>query len=245
MTRNHRAEQEITHGRKLSLADTDLIWGWGTPAGQYRSRRRGTLIIEKANLRPGMPVLEIGCGTGLFTEMFTESGARIVALDISKDLLKKAMSRKLPPEQVRFLALSFEDEHIRGPFDAVIGSSILHHLEIRPALDRIYRLLKPGGLMVFTEPNMLNPQIMIQKNIPWIKRRMGDSPDETAFFRWQFRSLMIKAGFERIDIIPFDWLHPAIPRRFISFFNHVGAILETIPVIREFAGSLLISGHRP
>ena len=72
-------------------------------------------------------------------------------------------------------------------FDSVVGSSVLHHLEIKEALRDIYRVLKPGGTIYFTEPNMLNPQIAIQKNIPWIKRKLGDSPDETAFFRWSLR----------------------------------------------------------
>jgi hypothetical protein len=41
--------------------------------------------------------------------------------------------------------------------------------------------LKSGGTIYFTEPNMLNPQIAIQKNVSWVKRKLGDSPDETAF----------------------------------------------------------------
>ena len=63
--------------------------------------------------------------------------------------------------------------------------------EIEEALRDIYRVLKPGGTIYFTEPNMLNPQIAMQKNIPWIKRKLGDSPDETAFFRWPLRRLPV------------------------------------------------------
>ncbi len=74
-------------------------------------------------------------------------------------------------------ALSYPD----GVFDSVVGSSVLHHLEIEEALREIYRVLQAGGAIYFTEPNMLNPQIAIQKNVPWVKRRLGDSPDETAF----------------------------------------------------------------
>ncbi len=79
--------------------------------------------------------------------------------------------------------LSYDD----AVFDSVVGSSVLHHLEIEKALRDIYRVLKPTGTIYFTEPNMLNPQIAVQKNIPWIKRKLGDSPDETAFFRWPLR----------------------------------------------------------
>src|SRR5438445_13488079 len=75
-------------------------------------------------------------------------------------------------------------------FDSVVGSSVLHHLEIQEAIREIYRVLKPSGTIYFTEPNMLNPQIAIQKNVPWVKRKLGDSPDETAFFRLPLRRLL-------------------------------------------------------
>ena len=130
-------------------------------------------------------------------------------------------------------------------FDAVIGSSVLHHLEIASALAEIFRLLKPGGVMAFAEPNMLNPQIMIQKNIPWVKERAGDSPDETAFYRGQLRRLLRQTGFEQIEVTPLDWLHPTILPVAIGFFQKVGAVLERMPLVREFAGSLYIAARRP
>ncbi len=99
--------------------------------------------------------------------------------------------------------------------------------------------------MCFTEPNMLNPQIMIKKNVRWIKERLGDSPDETAFIRWPFRSLLLKTGFEKEEIKPFDWLHPATPEAFIKYVSLLSRFLERIPVLREFAGSLYIRSKRP
>ncbi len=99
--------------------------------------------------------------------------------------------------------------------------------------------------MAFAEPNMLNPQIMVQKNVPWIKRRAGDSPDETAFFRGQMKRLLNKAGFQKIEVVPLDWLHPAIPSSAIGFFQKVETILEKMPLLQEFAGSLYISACRP
>ncbi len=242
---SNRAKREISHGKKLTQADPELIWGWGTPAGRLRTKRRAKLIAAGANLGSGIRALEIGCGTGLFTEMFVETGAQLIAVDISVDLLEKARSRGLPAAQVQFLAKPFEECDTDGPFEAVIGSSVLHHLDIKPALNRIYRLLKPRGVLSFAEPNMLNPQIMLQKNIPWLKARLGDSPDETAFVRWQFQTLLSQAGFENIKITPFDWLHPATPEPLINPVKWLGQQLEQIPVLREFAGSLHICAYRP
>ena len=244
MVTSSRAEHEIAHGRKLSESGAEQVWGWGTPAGQVRFRRRADWIIRHAGLRSGIRALEIGCGTGNFTEAFAGSGAEILALDISEDLLERARERYLPVT-VRFVCQPFETLDIMEAFDAVIGSSVLHHLEIASALAEIFRLLKPGGVMAFAEPNMLNPQIMIQKNIPWVKERAGDSPDETAFFRGQMRRLLRQTGFEQIEVTPLDWLHPAIPPVDIGFFQKVGAVLERMPLVREFAGSLYIAARRP
>lgn len=240
-----RAEHEIAHGKMLALGDTELMWGWGTLAGQWRARRRAELIASGATLGPGKRALEIGCGTGLFTEMFAQTGVQLIAVDISADLLEIARARGLPAEQVQFLEKRFEDCDVGGPFDAVIGSSVLHHLDLQAALAKIYELLKPGGVMSFAEPNMLNPQIMIQKNVPWIKKRLGDSPDETAFIRWQLRASLARAGFENIDITPFDWLHPFTPKAMIRCVNRVSQILEKIPLVCEFAGSVYIRCSRP
>jgi SAM-dependent methyltransferase len=88
-----------------------------------------------------------------------------------------------------------------------VGSSILHHLRPAVALEEVFRVLRPDGFIAFAEPNMLNPQIAIQKNIPVIKRWLGDSPEERAFFRWQATKLLENAGFDRIAVTPYDFLH--------------------------------------
>lgn len=238
-----RTEHEIQHGVFLADKDTETIWGWGTPAGFVRATRRATLIANGARLGPNAHVLEVGCGTGMFTEMFSHTGARIIAVDISPDLLKKANARKLPKDRVRFIEKRFENCEEDGPFDAVIGSSILHHLELKEALLKILTLLKPGGVMSFAEPNMLNPQVFAERKFrtlfPYV------SPDETAFVRWTLGGMLHKAGFTDIRIVPFDWLHPSVPRSLIGLVSAMGRALEAIPFLREFSGSLYIRATRP
>jgi SAM-dependent methyltransferase len=240
-----RAEHEIAHGKTLALGHPEDVWGWGSPAGRLRAQRRGRMIVAGARLGPGVRVLEIGCGTGLFTEAFAASGADVVAVEVSAELLDRASARQFPPGRVRLLQKRFEDCAADGPFDAVVGSSVLHHLDIEAAVSRIYELLAPGGRLCFTEPNMLNPQIAVQKNVLWVKSRLGESPDETAFLRWRLRRLLHRAGFEDVRLRPFDWLHPATPRALIWPVRRAGGLLERTPVLREFAGSLFIRGVRP
>lgn len=238
-----RAGSEIDHGRLLSEHDPEDAWGWATPAGRSRAYRRAALIIEGAGLRPGMRVLEIGCGTGAFTEAFARAGARIMAVDISGDLLVRARARQLPADRVEFIEGRFEDCRIDGGFDAIIGSSILHHLDLESAFLHIHKLLVPGGRFSFAEPNMLNPQVYAERT--FLRSRLWYvSPDETAFVRWTLRRDLERIGFTDIRVTPFDWLHPAVPRSLVAPVTMVGRVLEALPVVREFAGSLQIRGTK-
>ena len=239
----NRVANEIAHGRHLAAGVPEELWGWGTPAGRLRSRRRAALILEQARVEPTSRILEVGCGSGLFTELFAESGAQIVALDVSPELLALARKRGLPPQRVRFVEQRLEEFDQEADFDAVIGSSVLHHLDLVPALERAIALLAPGGRLSFAEPNMLNPQIFAERKF---RRWFPDvSPDETAFVRPRLRRQLQEAGFESIEIEPFDWLHPSVPASWIGLVSRIGGLLERTWGLREFAGSLRIAASRP
>ena len=247
-TPSDRAANEIAHGRMLAAAESEEMWGWSTPAGQRRARRRAELIIGAADLRPGRTVLEIGCGTGMFTEQFAATGARVVAIDISPDLLAKARARQLPGDRVAFEQRRFESLDLDDPgfqswapkgFDAIIGSSVLHHLDIPAAIETSRRLLAAGGRIAFAEPNLLNPQVWMERTFrswfPYV------SQDETAIVRWELQRQLERAGFRHIRITPFDWLHPATPAPLIAVVSRAGRVVESLPGFREFAGSVLIA----
>jgi 2-polyprenyl-3-methyl-5-hydroxy-6-metoxy-1,4-benzoquinol methylase len=233
-----RIAREIQHGRFLAEHGAGEIWNWESAAGKLRWARRVKMLSE--HLRPGMSVLELGCGTGYFTRELARSGAEIVAVDVSPELLEIAKSSWSAPNVRYEIQNAYRLTYPDAAFDSVVGSSVLHHLEIEQALREIYRVLKPGGKMFFTEPNMLNPQIAIQKNVPWVKRKLGDSPDETAFFRWSLRRLLEKTGYRDVQVDPFDFLHPQIPARLVNRMETVSQFLERVPILSEFAGSVYI-----
>ena len=239
MAVTNRLQNEIEHSRAIH-PHAEEVWGWASPAGQLRATRRGELLARYGELAPGKTALEIGCGTGLFTEKLAASGATLTAIDLSEDLLQKARQRKI--RNCTILAadahhLAFAD----NTFDAVCGSSILHHLDLEQALREAYRVLRPNGRLAFAEPNMLNPQIFVQKNIPWIKRWLGDSPDERALIRWSTQELLRRIGFREIEVFPVDFLHPATPRLLIPYVQSLGTVLEKLPGTREIAEALSLS----
>ena len=54
-------------------------------------------------------------------------------------------------------------------------------------------MLRPGGRLVFTEPNILNPQVAFMFHVPFTKRHFGVSPDEMAFGRFHARAVLERA----------------------------------------------------
>lgn len=240
-----RQAREISHDKKIAKK-ANKIWGREGLAGRLRVERRARMIARAVEPNESKKLLEIGCGTGEITYYLALTKARIIATDIFQDFLDIAAKRiALPNVQFRRLAAENLQDFPACYFDAVYGISILHHLDLGIALDGIYRTLKPGGLMAFSEPNMLNPQIAIQKNAPIIKKMLGDSPDETAFFSWQIRALLKQKKFEDIKAEPFDFLHPALPGFLAKTTESVGRLLEKIPLIKELAGSLFITARKP
>ena len=238
-----RLKHEIEHGKKISK-NAESVWNWDSPAGKVRADRRANYLVEYGGFKKGDKVLEIGCGTGLFTEkIYNLTGADITAIDVSPELLEQARGRGLPVDFLELNAMEtpFEEEW----FSSVCGSSVLHHLDMQAALKEIYRVLKPGGKIVFAEPNIFNPHIFIERNVPLVKRWLGVSPDETAVNRWKMNKLLKECGFAHETVFPYDFLHPHTPELCIGMVNRLGSIIEKIPGLKEIAGSVIIYAQKP
>lgn len=241
-----RIVNEISHGKYLVETNPEVIWGWGTPTGKMRAEERLQFIRDYIGLRKGLKVLELGPGTGVYSRKIARLGIELTAIDISRDLCEKAKALALAEElNIHFriddaMNMSSSDEM----FDAVVGVSVLHHLAIDKAVREIYRVLKKGGRIAFSEPNMLNPQIAIERSTPFTRKIFRNSADETAFVRWTLKSKLLACGFRNVVVEPFDFLHPMAVPSMVPVLRRLGKILERIPVVREIAGSLKIMAEK-
>ncbi len=239
-----RLAREIEHHRKIA-AVAEVVWNWDSPAGRVRADRRAALFVERAGLAPGVRALEFGCGTGVFLEKVARSGAAIRGIDLSTDLLERARARVGALPNVALDHGNCEElPYGDGAFDAVYGSSILHHLDLDGALREAFRVLKPGGRVVFAEPNAVNPQVIVMFNVDAVKERYAVSPDERAFTRFRARRALAGAGFADVRVAPFDFVHPAVPSALLGFAAGLGRVLEKTPLVREIAGSLLMTARK-
>ncbi|MCX5819993.1 MAG: class I SAM-dependent methyltransferase [Deltaproteobacteria bacterium] len=238
MASDERILNEIRHGEYIKEHGEE-IWNWSSPAGKLRWARRCRLFTEFLGNNKSR-VLEIGCGTGLFTKELARTDNTIAAIDISDSLIMKARERISSANVSFVVGNAYKTEFQPGTFDFIVGSSSLHHLDVDLALKEFYRILKGGGRIMFTEPNMLNPQVALIKNIPFLKRRAGDSLNETAFVRWQIAKKLHSHSFVDISVKPFDFMHPQLPASFLDMAVRVTTILEKMSLVSEIAGSLII-----
>ena len=238
---DERVAREREHGHVI-LATGEANWGWNTPAGQIRKSRRGALLSKPLAGVAAPRVLEVGCGTGTFTSFLAPAFPNLTAIDVADVLLEEA-KKKIPGADFRnedVHRMSFPD----ATFDLVAGCSVLHHLDWDLAVREIARVLRPGGRIRFSEPNKLNPQVALQKSWGWLKKRLGDSPHETAFTPAQIRRSLEAAGFVEIEAEPYEFLHPATPKSLIGGVIALEGLLERTPV-RAIGGSIRIEARKP
>ncbi len=102
--------------------------------------------LEKADLKPGERVLDVGCGPAYYFDRMPE--VDYVGFDTSEPYI--AYARKQYGKRGDFRCGTFTGEHA-GQFDAILLFGLLHHLdddECANLLDLAARALKPGGRVV-------------------------------------------------------------------------------------------------
>ena len=118
-------------------------------------------MIERSGIKPGMTVVDLGCGSGAFTTyvaIAVRNEGKVYAVDIQSAMLKQ-FERKLAKaqnqdirntelKQASAYELLFED----GAIDLVYMVGVLQEIPDRGrALREIIRVLKPGGILAVTE----------------------------------------------------------------------------------------------
>jgi trans-aconitate methyltransferase len=106
----------------------------------------GASLIGMLNPQPGERILDLGCGTGHLTHEIAQTGAIMVGIDSSAEMIAKA--RQDYPE-IEFRVADAASFHDPEPFDAVFSNAVLHWIKPpEPVAAAISAALKPGGRLV-------------------------------------------------------------------------------------------------
>lgn len=124
----------------------------------FTSTNRAAAIIAHLDLKPGMAVLDAGCGPGRLTLPLAQEvggGGQVVALDIQEGMLKRARQKVHEAKlgNVEFVHGGFgEDKLGQDRFDRALLVTVLGEVpEHTDALKEVYEALKPGGVLSVTE----------------------------------------------------------------------------------------------
>jgi ubiquinone/menaquinone biosynthesis C-methylase UbiE len=171
-----------------------------TPIGALVKEYEQALILDLLRPRANERIVDVGCGTGIFTRPVIAQGAEVVGIDVSKSMLHTARgilpAAKFLPLAADMRALPFRDDQ----FDKTLSVTALEFVhDAEAAIAELFRVTRPRGYVVIATLNCLSP---------WAKRRRAEAGDKAqslfrhAYFRspQQLRALVPGEGIIKTAI---------------------------------------------
>jgi SAM-dependent methyltransferase len=144
-------------------AETMHVHLWGSDPdfqGPRHELRERLLLGELLAVSPGRAVLDVGAGSGTFSNLLSARGFEVTSTDVTEEALEVLRSRVSGPVvRADATALPF------GPasFDAVVLAEVLEHVEDdAAALSEAARVLRPSGILAVSVPR--NPEWFSQSD---------------------------------------------------------------------------------
>jgi SAM-dependent methyltransferase len=134
----------------------------------YRLAESQLRKILERHLRPGGNVLDVGCGNGEYTALLAEQAGRLLAFDVSENLLAAARKRCLRFDNVSFFQADVASTKLAfgGGVDAVFCMGVFACLPDDAQLTRMLAefadYLVDGGLLVLRDSTVQGPQQYVQ-----------------------------------------------------------------------------------
>ena len=201
-TRAERARRERAAYEEGNVHERSHRWhqrAWhvlGAP-NTRRGEEIWTALIQEA-VGDGGRVLDVGCGDGATGRLALQSGATyVLGLEISE---RQVAGVQAIAGRLEFRVADAQEPINEGPFDLIIGRSVLHHLDFREFLNRVAASnLSPGGRMLWMEP-LAHPLALAFHKIV----RSAHTPDEFPLLPRDLR--WIRSRFPGTRIVPINFV---------------------------------------
>lgn len=202
-----------------------------------------------AGFRAGMRVADLGCGSGVFTDLLQRQGYDMVGLDISPKLIGLARS-KFP--KLEFL----EGDVEQLPFperslDGILLSGLLHHLpDPTRCASEVFRVLKSGGSFVAFDPNRMNPFMYLyrDRSSPFYSS-VGVTENERPVLAHQvaavFQGLGFRVGTDYISDLSYRYLASSKLRWLLPAYNALDRVLFAPNFMKPLRSFVLTFGQKP
>jgi SAM-dependent methyltransferase len=201
-----------------------------------------------SGLPAGARVADLGCGSGIFTDLLRRTGYTAVGLDISPKLIAVGRSKFPGLELIEGDAenLPFEGESL----DGVLLSGLVHHFPDPTRLAaEVGRVLKPGGRFVAFDPNRMNPFMWLYRDraSPFYSP-VGVTENERPVLAWRAAAVFANAGFrvqtDYMAGLAYRYVASKKTRALLPIYNVVDAALFGLAIMTPFRPFVLTSGEK-
>ncbi len=162
-----------------------------------------TLQRVQALLSPEHEVLEIGCGTGSTALRLAPGIRRLVATDLSAEMLdiarEKLAAQPMPQLEFR-IADADAPLAAQASYDAVLAFNLLHLVaDLAQAVRSAVDALKPGGLFISKTPCVGEMNPLIRLALP-LMRAIGKAPHVLCFNAAQLQAALTQQGLDIVSV---------------------------------------------
>jgi len=115
-------------------------------------KNRDKILEEMLDIKKDDVILDVGAGTCRFTLLLSPKVKKIVAIDVSSEMLKIAKSKAKchGTTNIEFKNISIQDFETDIRFDKILSAGVFQFVDdIKEILEKFYYLLRPGGRVVF------------------------------------------------------------------------------------------------
>jgi ubiquinone/menaquinone biosynthesis C-methylase UbiE len=147
-------------------------WGGYFIDNWFRRILHNPAKIVGPYVNPGMTVMDVGCGMGMFSlAMARIVGAegRVIAVDLQQkmlDVLRKRAEKAGVADRIRFCKCELNHLGIEEPVDFALAMMMIHEVPDQQRLLReIHGCLKPGGKLLVAEPKIHVPGKAFEKTM--------------------------------------------------------------------------------
>jgi len=185
----------------------------------------------------GKEVLDLGCFSGYMMKQFIKNGNKTIGTDTNKMFIKHCQDDGL---NVFYIDSEKRLPFANSSFDVVVAGELIEHIyDTNKFLEECNRILRPGGELIISTPNMgfwkHRIKLLLGLNMPFEYGHHGHFINHIRYFNMaSFKRAILGHGFIILRTVPsyyffgYRFLNVFVPNIFKNHSFHIIAVLKKV-----------------